>query len=241
MQSLTVRFELVRAGLRVIETRPLFGVGLDRFFLAAAGYASPELRALWTGRLNPHNDFLRFGAELGLVGLVLFVWILVAAGRRVWRALDAKPDPRLAGVAGGLVAFLVTSFMSNPLMVREVSCAFWIALGLAAGQALRQIEAPEDANTIPVVAPSDRRDWTWAAAVLAAGAMLLSVPARAAQEIARVNVSRLSYGFFEWGVDADGTSWRWSGPRASLCKSRSASMASWRTGSRSAPSRSACG
>ena len=64
--SLVVRAELLRAGLRVMGTRPLFGVGLDRFFVLAPGLASPDLHRLWPSRMNPHNDFLRFGAELGL-------------------------------------------------------------------------------------------------------------------------------------------------------------------------------
>ena len=111
----------------------------------AGPLASPELRALWGGRMNPHNDFLRFGAELGLVGLGLFLWILVAAGRRIWKALQEIRDVRLGGLAGGLVAFLVTSLVSNPLMVREVSYVFWIALGLAVGHSAR-LQASRDVS-----------------------------------------------------------------------------------------------
>jgi O-antigen ligase len=136
-QSFTIRIELFRTGLRVMATRPLFGVGIDRFYLVAGGLASPELRAMWRGRMNPHNDFLRIGAELGLVGVALFLWILVAAGRQMWLAVRRTRDARLAGLAGGLVAFLVTSLVSNPLMVRDVSYVFWIALGLAVGYSAR--------------------------------------------------------------------------------------------------------
>ena len=86
-KSMTIRAELFEAGLEVIGTRPLFGVGIDRFYLVAGAYASPELNAMWRGRKNPHNDFLRVGAELGLVGLGLFIWILAGAGRRTWRGI----------------------------------------------------------------------------------------------------------------------------------------------------------
>jgi O-antigen ligase len=108
-QSLTIRMELAKTGLRVIATRPLFGVGIDRFFLSAGSLASPELHAMWPARKNPHNDFIRVGAELGLVALGLFVWILAGAGRRIWQTLQRTRDARLAGLAGGLVAFLITS------------------------------------------------------------------------------------------------------------------------------------
>ena len=208
-QSLTVRAELVRAGLEVAATRPLFGIGLDRFYLVAGAHASPELRALWQGRMNPHNDFLRFGAELGVVGLGLFLWILIGAGRRTWAALQATRDARLAGLAGGLIAFLVTSVVSNPLMVREVSYVFWIALGLAAGHSAR-VQAPLDAP------PGRLSRLRWPIALLLGGLLIVSVPFRASQEVAALDLTRVSYGFFDWGMEADGTASRWIGPRATI-------------------------
>lgn len=218
-QSLAVRVELVRAGLHVVATRPLFGVGIDRFYLTAGSHASPELRALWQGRLNPHNDFLRFGAELGLVGLGLFLWILAGAGRRTWEALQRTRDARLAGLAGGLIAFLVTSLVSNPLMVREVSYVFWIALGLAVGHSAR-LQAPRDVpeEVMSGSAGPPRRvsRLRWPIALLLGGLLVFSVPFRARQELASVDLTRVSYGLFEWGMEADGTQSRWSGPRATL-------------------------
>ena len=216
-QSLIVRGELVRAGVHVIATRPLFGIGLDRFFLMAGEFASPELRALWQGRMNPHNDFLRFGAELGLVGLSLFMWILVGAGRRTWAALKGTRDVRLAGVAAGLVAFLVTSFVSNPLMVREVSYVFWIALGLAVGHSasLQARQVPEGA-TSGAGRPRRVSRLQWTIALLLGGLLVFSVPFRARQELATVDLTGVSYGLFEWATEPDGTRLRWSGPRATF-------------------------
>jgi hypothetical protein len=218
-QSLTVRVELIRTGLRVIAARPIFGVGMDHFYLVAGPLASPELRALWGGRMNPHNDFLRFGAELGLVGLGLFLWILVAAGRRIWKALQETRDVRLGGLAGGLVAFLVTSLVSNPLMVREVSYVFWIALGLAVGHSAR-LQASRDVSEEVMSGSAEprsrvsglRRPMT----VLLGGLLVLTIPSRAKSELAGANLTRVSYGFFDWGIDADGTPARWSGPRATV-------------------------
>src|SRR3954471_676300 len=75
--SLGVRAELFRVGAHVIGTRPLFGVGIDRFYLVAANVTSPLLEVQWESRRNPHNDLLRFAGELGLLGLGLFLWILI--------------------------------------------------------------------------------------------------------------------------------------------------------------------
>lgn len=207
-QSVTVRAELLWTGVRVVAERPLFGVGLERFHLMAGGLASPRLHELFPVRKNPHNDLLRFGAELGLVGLAFFVWILAAAGRRMWGTLRATADPRLAGLAGGLLAFLTTSMVSNPLMVREVSFVFWIALGLAVSQAARRQPAG-----LPARASRPRSG----VMVLIAALLVASVPFRAQQEVATaVDLRHVSYGFFDWDADIDGTPFRWSGPRVTF-------------------------
>ena len=213
-KSMTIRGELFEAGLGVIGTRPLFGVGIDRFYLVAGAHASPELNAMWRGRKNPHNDFLRIGAELGLVGLGLFIWILADAARRTWRGIAQTADPRLAAIACGVVAFLVTSLVGNPLMLREVSYAFWIALGLAVGGgAARPVQSapPQEVQS----AGGIRRWQPWVTATICL-ALVVSVPYRARQEIADLDITRVTYGLFDWSKDANGMRYRWSGPTATL-------------------------
>ena len=218
-RSLTIRRELALSGVRVMATRPVFGVGIDRFYLVAGSVASPELNAMWRGRKNPHNDFLRVGAELGLIGLALFLWILTGAARRTWLLLQQTHDPRLAGLAGGLVAFLVTSLVSNPLMVRDVSYAFWIALGLAVGQSPPSPQHGETQHDTPPASPSWRDRfvrWRWTLGVVLCVVLVFSVPFRSRQEIAALDVARVTYGLFDWTTDANGARCRLSGPRATI-------------------------
>jgi hypothetical protein len=215
-QSLTVRGELLKAGGHIIATRPVFGIGIDRFYQLAPVYASPQLRALWQGRMNPHNDFLRFAAELGLVGGAAFLWILIAAGKRIWDALARTRDARLSAVAGGLVAFLVTSLFSNPLMVRDVSYVFWIALGLAVGYSTRLLRPAEEITNGAAERAASLPRWRWAAVLVVGGVLLISIPSRTVTELALVDPTRVSHGFYEWNTEADGTRWRWCGARATL-------------------------
>jgi O-antigen ligase len=225
--SLKVRVELLRAGLQVMETRPLFGVGIDRFYLEAEAFASPELNALWSTRKNPHNDFLRVAAELGLVGIVLFLWILGAAGKRIWQALRMSGDARLAGLAAGLVGFLITSLVSNPLMLREVSFAFWIALGLATGHSAAAVQAAGDISNTAMDGSGTMSKrlsgFKWPMVLVFGGLLLISVPFRAGQELARVDRTRVSHGLFDGGTDSDGTPFRWSGPQVTILVNEDAS------------------
>jgi hypothetical protein len=217
--SLSVRGELLRVGLRVIETRPVFGVGIDRFFLVAGTVKSPLLDAAWASRRNPHNDLLRFAGELGLVGLGLFLWILTSAGARIWQALRGNADSLLAGLAAGLVAFLITSMVSNPLMLREVSYAFWIALGLAVGRSetIHSSGGAADDSIAAPAAASARWPSLRPALMLSLGVVLfVSVPFRAKQELTALDPTRISHGLSDWQAESDGTPFRWSGPQATV-------------------------
>lgn len=217
--SLSVRGELLRVGLRVIETRPLFGVGIDRFFLVAGTVNSPILDSSWSSRRNPHNDLLRFAGELGLVGLGLFLWILGAAGVRIWQALRSTPDSLLTGLAAGLVAFLITGMVSNPLMLREVSYVFWIALGLAVGRSatLQPSNVTPDNSFAAAEAAASRFTTVRRSLALSLGALLLvSVPFRAKQELTTIDPTRVSYGLSDWDVENDGTRFRWSGSHVTV-------------------------
>jgi O-antigen ligase len=210
--SLRTRVELAKTSVAVIGTRPLFGIGFDRFQDLAEEYASPELDALWRARKNPHNDFLRVGAELGLIGLGLLLWLLGSAAARIEAGLRRPRDVRLAALAGALSAFLITSLISDPLMVREVSYVFWIVLGLAVGHAAGPLTAP----TSESVSASRRSTPTLAIALLIGTTVALSIPFRARQELRGIDLQHVTYGLSEWVVDEDGTPNRWSGPRATL-------------------------
>jgi O-antigen ligase len=212
--SLSMRGELLRVGLRVIETRPLFGVGIDRFFLVAGTVNSPLLDAVWASRRNPHNDFLRVAGELGLVGLGLFLWILTPAAVRIYQALWTASDPLLAGLAAGIVAFLITSMVSNPLMLREVSYAFWIALGLAVGRSATMQNSSarsHDSIAAPAAAPARVLKVGPSLGWLLGGFLVASIPFRVQQELTTVDPTRVTYGLSDRETENDGTRFRWSG------------------------------
>ena len=212
-ESLKVRGELLKVGLDVLKTHPLFGVGLDRFFLYLDRFASPQLKTMWFGRLNPHNDFVRTATEFGLVGLVLFVWTLAASARRIAQSWSDRGDVRLAGLIGGLTAFLITMFISNPLMVHSVSYVFWTALGLATGEAVATRAVTTSRETVA----SPHRGWRRnAPAAICACIIVASVPFRAAREVAAANLAGVTYGLSDWTTSPDGVPSRLSGAQATL-------------------------
>ena len=111
---------------------------------------------------------------------------------------------------------------------------FWIALGLAVGRAAQiQSEQGDPAPAAHQPGAVARRSPVprWALGLLAGSVLIFSVPLRAKQELAETNLSRVSYGLFEWGTDPDGTRSRWSRPssRSTSMAVRASSRSRWAT------------
>lgn len=104
------RVEVWKTGVRIFAEHPLLGVGIACFPVAHSKYS--ETRA----EIAPHNSFLQVGAELGLPGLLLFVWGIAATfriARRVRRLGGAESDESAwlaSSVEVSLAGFLAAAF-----------------------------------------------------------------------------------------------------------------------------------
>jgi O-antigen ligase len=135
--SMDVRLGMAQVGARMIATRPVFGIGLGQFAQRSGEFSSPELVAKFPVAINEnaHNNFIQVAAELGLVGGILFTWLVAAA---LFVAARRSRDDRVALlVTAGLLAFVVSWLGGHPLLVPEPAYVFWILLGTAAGASLR--------------------------------------------------------------------------------------------------------
>jgi putative inorganic carbon (hco3(-)) transporter len=212
------REQFYATSARMIATRPLFGIGVGQYFTASVLFLSPQLA--WNyGFENAHNNFLQIGAELGLVGLGLFVVWLAAGFRRAIRALAIAPrDPRLLGITAGAAAFVITWTGSHPLLVGEVAFPFWIQFGLmvalAGSTILTRIDRP-GTQTSETCARASWPPSAIAGLVGIAATIAIATIAVASQPITPPS-SRDVNGFYDWETGSDGVPFRWSERFASL-------------------------
>ena len=82
--ALGFRAEFAATGLRMGAARPVFGVGIGRYYTLSSEFSSPRLRATYPHE-NAHNNFLQVLAELGVVGLAAFVSVLGLAAVSITR------------------------------------------------------------------------------------------------------------------------------------------------------------
>jgi O-antigen ligase len=128
------RICMARAGLRMMEERPFFGIGPELVKRRYGIYREPTAPRLETPHL--HNAYLQIGAERGLVSLLAFLWLL---GSSSWIAL--RGFRREGGVHGprsdlwlgcllAVTAFAVAALFENNWGDTEVQRVFLFVLAL---------------------------------------------------------------------------------------------------------------
>lgn len=126
---------------RMIAARPILGHGPNTYVAASGAYRDPVAERFIHGehpehRSYAHNCFLQMGAELGLVGLAMFVGLMGQVVANSWRALRAADGGTawlLAGVLGGIAATLTHSVVDTNLYSLPLATFFWMSCGVAVG------------------------------------------------------------------------------------------------------------
>jgi O-antigen ligase len=106
------RLEAWKGALEIFKQHPVMGAGLDTFATHFPAVRSFSTDKIWT---HAHNDFLQFGAELGLAGVALAGWILYAGAKHAWRnvqnQLGTTTGALLIGMACACVGFMVHGWL----------------------------------------------------------------------------------------------------------------------------------
>ena len=133
------RVEFWSAARRSIDERPLQGVGYGAWVRISNNRLvdTPGVH-LGNFKLRPngsevHNAFLGTAAEVGLIGLFLFLGLLVATAlalRRFARRARAAGDPYLAKIANALLIGLIGWCVGSLFIETETSRPIWILIGI---------------------------------------------------------------------------------------------------------------
>ena len=209
------RGAFIVTGLRMIRSAPIFGVGIGRYY-EMSGRFMPQSIYWFFFHENAHNNFLQIGGELGLAGLGAFLWLLTAVVLRLVKGLRAFADDRLlTGALAGLAAFVTTWLTGHPMLAPAVAVPFWILAGAAVARADGDRQMPlipsADTSTAPT-APGRTARLAMAAAL---AVVIASIPTRAREASAALNLSEQSFGFYGWEGDP-GDRMRWTSPSAAF-------------------------
>jgi hypothetical protein len=120
------RLDLWSAAVHLIAAHPVLGLGPDNFrhfYGAELGLEG------WDERIQANNVYLEILADLGVLGLAAFVWLVV--GPLINLARDWKSCLISLGIALAIGAFLVHGLLDSFLAFTPTALLLWLLLGLA--------------------------------------------------------------------------------------------------------------
>jgi O-antigen ligase len=129
-RSLRLRFAFYETTGKMFASSPIFGVGVGHYFDRSSEFMPEELRQIY-GNENAHNYFAQQFAEVGIVGGLLFLWLILPPMFVAWRHIRVAPegDGAIVGLFAGTAAYLITCISGHPLLVPEAALPFWAAFG----------------------------------------------------------------------------------------------------------------
>jgi Flp pilus assembly protein TadD/O-antigen ligase len=146
--GLEVRLAMWQGTLRLIRDHLWTGVGVGNFALAFVPYRSAVIYQNPGMQVeHPHNELLNEVAELGPLGLLVFLWFFLSVVRLGWRVArrsDARQEI-VAGVLGGLVAAFAYSNLFYVLHVPASAVSIAILLGMLEGMGRKGVQGEQHA------------------------------------------------------------------------------------------------
>jgi hypothetical protein len=196
-QSVNLRSQFLVTSARMFTSAPVFGVGVGRYWGRSAEFMTPELRDLY-GNENAHNYFAQQFAELGLVGGLLFVWLVAIVLWHGWRAVLQSPgDIALHALFAGTAAYVLTCATGHPLLVPEAALPFWAAFGaVAAASSTASASGIAISNPLRILG-------------IAAGVIIAAGVGRAGLAYTRATDMPPEQGFHQFEATRDGAQFRW--------------------------------
>lgn len=128
------RIRMWTAGWRMFIDRPLLGQGLNTFM---ANYAKFKVPDQTVGTWYAHNCYLQIAAEIGIFGLLSFLWMMARmaiTSIKSWKLIeDGFLRYIYLGLFCGIVSFLMQSFVETNLYALQLAVLFYFSLGLLMG------------------------------------------------------------------------------------------------------------
>ncbi|MHB8841552.1 MAG: O-antigen ligase family protein [Candidatus Aquicultor sp.] len=128
--SAATRLEIWKASFKMVSDKPLFGYGLEQM-----GYWFPLYKTAQHVSLAPngiadrtHNDLLQAAVDMGLPGLLLYMWMFVIAVLGLFRNRSTmRETPYSTGLFAALTGYFAQSQTGIPAVF--ISPLVWSMLG----------------------------------------------------------------------------------------------------------------
>jgi len=153
--SINTRILMWKVTGLMIKDKPFLGGGVGSFKINYLDYQAGflkenlEYNKYWTNAKEAHNEYLQIGAEIGLLGLVIVLIMILKLYNLFIIFLKKETDNKRKlicwGLLLGITSFLIHSLFTFPLHVPALGSAFFIILGLSVAY-IKNYDLSEEGN-----------------------------------------------------------------------------------------------
>lgn len=122
--SWQIRAQQWRETINLLKTKPIFGAGISSYQTAVKPFHINRHIEIF---LYPHNIFLNFWVEIGLLGLLAFIWLILAFFRMCVKTYSANKFLTLS-IALAMVTLLVHGLVDVPYFKNDLALMFWFII-----------------------------------------------------------------------------------------------------------------
>ncbi len=126
--SVFIRLFMYGKTIPLVLDHPLLGTGPGTFIYAFTPYRPPNLSLLWN---YAHNDYLQIASEMGLIGLAAFLFFVISAITKGFKALESTSTFNRAiiiGALAGILSILVHGFFDGNLTIIPANILYFYVL-----------------------------------------------------------------------------------------------------------------
>ncbi|MBK1811044.1 O-antigen ligase family protein [Clostridium sp. YIM B02505] len=130
------RVKIWNIAMKMVKEHPIGGVGNGNFITNYPKYvkAYPQFKEEGVDVFPSHNSYLKVGSELGIIGELNFIIILLLILREAFYFIKNKGESLnshfIEGFVVVLIPFLVMNCFDNILFVPKVATFFWIMVAM---------------------------------------------------------------------------------------------------------------
>ncbi len=138
------RIYLWKTALKMIKEHPILGVGNGNYVSLYDTYVKkyPELKYPWFTHRPSHNSYLKVTSELGILGIISFVCMLIFSLLRVKQVAANAKDKFYryfcTGILASMAGFYFMNISDNLFFVPKTTAYFWILLAISQAIAIRE-------------------------------------------------------------------------------------------------------
>ena len=125
------RIPMMEIGYEVIKPNPILGVGINNYTVVMEKYDPTGLTYLYKHPV--HNIYLHLAAEIGIPGLIAFLWFIITLYVYALKYLKKSNEffvNQTLGILMGITALLVHGFVNSATIATNPYILFWVYAGL---------------------------------------------------------------------------------------------------------------